>query len=79
MAAGASFCTIFGGSLLIGIIFGVLCSITYKYLGLRLHEDHLFMEAALSFIFPWCSYYTAEALELSGSTRSPRSQQTNRA
>jgi len=24
------------------------------------------MEGALSFVFPWCAYYTAEALELSG-------------
>ena len=29
----------------------------------------VFMEAALSFVFPWSAYYTAEALELSTADR----------
>jgi sodium/hydrogen exchanger 8 len=71
--AVVSFFVIFVGSSLIGVFFGAACSRTYKTLGLRLHEEHLFLEGALSFIFPWTAYYTAEALELSGSacTRAP--------
>ena len=65
-AAVTSFVVIFVGSSLIGMIAGASCSLCYKYLGLRLHEEMLFMEGALSFIFPWSSYYIAEALELSG-------------
>ena len=65
-SACLSFVIIFVGSTLIGGIFGLLCSILYKYLGLRLHEELLFLEACLSFVFPWMAYYTTEALELSG-------------
>jgi len=65
-AAVTSFLVIFVGSSLIGIFCGVCSSLAFKYLGLRLHEEHLVLEAALSFVFPWTAYYTAEALELSG-------------
>lgn len=78
-AAVVSFFVIFVGSSLIGVVSGTLCSLTYKYLGLRLHEEHLFIEGALSFIFPWAAYYTAEALELSGSVQSRPCVRTNAA
>ena len=33
---------------------------------MRHHDDLLFMQCALSFLFPWAAFYTAEAFELSG-------------
>ena len=66
LAAVVSFFVIFGGSTIIGIFAGALSSLMYKFLGLRMHEDMLFIEGGLSFVFPWAAYYTAEALELSG-------------
>ena len=38
----------------------------YKKLDLRHHPEMVFMEVALSTTFPFASYYTAEALHLSG-------------
>ena len=66
MAAVVSFCTIFGGSLLIGAVFGLASAYVFKALDMRHHEEHLFMQCALSFAFPWAAYFTSEALELSG-------------
>lgn len=66
LAAVVSFVVIFGGSTLIGIFAGAASSVLYKFAGLRMHHDMIFLEAALSFVFPWSAYYTAEALELSG-------------
>ena len=43
-AAALSFVIIFVGSSLIGIFFGCLASIVYKYLGLRFHHAHINME-----------------------------------
>jgi len=65
-AAALSFVIIFVGSSLIGIFFGCLASIVYKYLGLRFHHAHINMETSLTFVFPWAAYYMTEALELSG-------------
>ena len=73
LAAVVSFVVIFGGSTLIGIFAGAASSVLYKFAGLRMHHDMIFLEAALSFVFPWSAYYTAEALELSGSMRGPLS------
>jgi len=66
MAAVQSFCVIFGGSLLIGAFFGIASALVFKVMDMRHHGDLIFMQAALSFVFPWSSYYTSEALELSG-------------
>jgi len=66
MAAAVSFCVIFGGSLIIGGVFGILSSWVFKVLDMRHHEDLLYMQCALSFAFPWAAYYISEGLELSG-------------
>ena len=66
MAAVASFCTIFGGSLIIGAFYGIISALVFKKLDMRHHAELLFMQAALSFAFPWAAYFTSEALELSG-------------
>jgi len=66
LAAVVSFCVIFGGSLIIGAIGGLLSAWTFKVLDMRHHAEHLYMQCALSFAFPWASYYMSEALELSG-------------
>lgn len=66
LAAVASFCTIFGGSLLIGAFYGVVSSLVFKALDMRHHAELIFMQSALSFAFPWAAYFTSEALELSG-------------
>jgi len=66
LAAAISFCTIFGGSLLIGAVYGILSALTFKKLDLRHHSELIFMQSALSFAFPWAAYFTSEALELSG-------------
>jgi len=66
LGAGKLFLIIFIGSLLIGAVGGILSSLTFKLLDLRHHDEMLYMEAALSFVFPWCAYFVAEASELSG-------------
>jgi len=38
----------------------------FKKMDMRNHGDLVFMQCALSFCFPWASFYFAEALELSG-------------
>jgi len=65
-AAVISFCTIFGGSLIIGAVYGFLSAWVFKTLDMRHHEELLYMQCALSFAFPWAAYYTSEGLELSG-------------
>jgi len=66
MGAVQMFLTIFIGSLIIGLIYGVASAIVFKKLDLRHHDDLLFIEAALSFTFPWAAYYTSEANHFSG-------------
>jgi len=66
MAAAQSFCVIFGGSLIIGAFFGIASSLVFKAMDMRHHGDLVFMQAALSFAFPWSAYFMSEALELSG-------------
>lgn len=65
-AAAISFVVIFVGSTLVGVFFGCLCSLLFKFLGLRMHAHFVNLENALTFVFPWAAYYTTEALELSG-------------
>jgi len=65
-AAVLSFLIIFVGSAFIGIFWGGFSAVMFKHLGIRQHADLMHVEVALSFIFPWSAYYTAEALELSG-------------
>ena len=48
------------------IFFGLLASLTYKFLGMRLHKELFYVETSLTFVFPWSAYYICEALELSG-------------
>jgi len=60
------FCSIFIGSMLIGVLGGVLSSLSFKHLHLRRYHERQVLEAALTFAFPWASYYMAEALALSG-------------
>jgi sodium/hydrogen exchanger 8 len=66
LGACVLFVEIFLGSLLIGLAAGLLSSVVFKLLKLKQGHDHFTMEAALSFVFPWASYFVAEALELSG-------------
>jgi len=66
MGAVALFCTIFIGSLVVGLLYGLLSAWVFKKLNLRHHHDSLFVEAVLSFTFPWASYYTSEAMHFSG-------------
>ena len=70
LAAVASFCTIFGGSLLIGAFYGVVSSLVFNALDMRHHAELIFMHSVLSFAFPWAAYFTSEALELSGTSPS---------
>eukprot|EP00967_Tisochrysis_lutea_P129744 scaffold223477_cov27-Tisochrysis_lutea.AAC.2 len=60
------FCSIFLGSMLIGMLSGALSALLFKALRLSREEDKVALEAALCFAFPWSSYYAAEALQLSG-------------
>lgn len=66
MAACQLFAIIFLGSMIIGMIAGLISSLVFKLLDLKHHDEMLYMEAALSFSFPWCAYFVAEASELSG-------------
>jgi len=66
LAAVISFCTIFGGSLLIGALYGFASALVYKKMDMRHHSELLAMQCALSFAFPWAAYFSSEALELSG-------------
>mmetsp|Transcript_12151 Transcript_12151/g.41265 ORF Transcript_12151/g.41265 Transcript_12151/m.41265 type:complete len:700 (+) Transcript_12151:36-2135(+) len=60
------FCKIFIGSLLIGVAYGLISSLVYKYAGLNHHGEAVFVESVMVVSFAWGAYYTAEALELSG-------------
>ena len=51
-AAVQSFFVIFVGSMLIGLLYGLLSAWVYKKLDLRRHDEMHFMESALSFAFP---------------------------
>ena len=61
------FFILFIGSTIIGMVAGVLATVTFRTLALNAHGDqHKFVEFALSFCFPWVSYFIAEWIELSG-------------
>jgi len=60
------FTEIFAFSFLIGVSLGAACAVTFKWLDLRHHEAHRYMEATLTILFPWASYFLAESLALSG-------------
>ena len=69
--AGLMFCSIFVGSMVIGLVGGLCASFAFGRLQLHRRPGHerdaaVLTEAALSFVFPWVSYYAAAALELSG-------------
>jgi sodium/hydrogen exchanger 8 len=66
LAACQLFAIIFVGSMIIGTVAGLISSLVFKVLDLKHHDEMLYMEAALSFAFPWCAYFVAEASELSG-------------
>jgi len=66
IGAVLSFLQIFIGSMVIGIVAGMLSALVFKHMGLKHHEEIVFLEAALSFPFPWAAYFIAEALKLSG-------------
>lgn len=65
-AALALFLTIFLGSMFIGILAGIASAMVFKVLNLRKHDELIFTEGALSFVFPWMAYFIAEALSWSG-------------
>jgi len=60
------FLEIFVGSLLIGVIYGILSSLVYKHMHMKNHDDALYLETAMIVTFAWGANYTAEALNLSG-------------
>jgi len=60
------FCSIFIGSMIIGMLSGALSALLFKGLRLSREDNKVALEAALCFAFPWSSYYAAEALQLSG-------------
>ena len=60
-----SFLTIFFGSVVVGVIFGLISALVFKNLVIHKHGD-VFLEVALSFTFPWASFYLSEVEELSG-------------
>jgi len=60
------FVQIFVGSIVIGLVFGLLSAYVFKKLNLKHGHENFTLEAALSFVFPWCAYFLAETLELSG-------------
>ena len=69
--AGFMFCSIFVGSMVIGLVGGLCASFAFGHLQLHRrprheHDAAVLTEAALSFVFPWVAYYAAAALELSG-------------
>jgi len=66
LAASLLFIKIFIGSVLIGLGAGLLSSVVFKALKLNDGHEHFTMETSLSFVFPWVSYFIAEALALSG-------------
>ena len=68
LSAAAMFASIFVGSMLIGLLGGVLASLTFGRLQLRHRpaQSAQLTEAGLSFAFPWAAYYTSVALGLSG-------------
>ena len=51
---------------MVGLIYGLASALVFKKIDLRHHHDSHFMEAVLSFTFPWAAYYTAEAMHFSG-------------
>ena len=67
-AALLFFCVDFLGSMIIGLVFGVVSSLLTKWLDLRTSgaEDAPYLGVALCGLIPWTSYYVAEALQLSG-------------
>jgi len=65
-AAVLLFCQIFAGSLIIGVVYGLISSYIYKKAHLSHHADALFVESVMIAAIAWAAYYTAEALELSG-------------
>ena len=65
-AALVLFLTIFVGSMCIGIVAGLASSFVFKILNLRRHDELIYTEGALSFVFPWMAYFAAEALSWSG-------------
>lgn len=64
--AFASFVTVFACSMAVGSFIGALSAWVYKKLNLRLHPETLFVETALSVVWPYSAYYLSEALGLSG-------------
>lgn len=55
--AFVTFIGIFVGSMLIGVLAGMLCALTFKRMRLCDHEEKQVVEAVLAFGFPWASYY----------------------
>lgn len=66
VAALLLFVTIFIGSMVIGVLAGIISSLVFKALNLKQQHDTMFLETALSFVFPWAAYFIAEAQSLSG-------------
>jgi len=64
--AMVTFIVIFVGSMLIGVLAGMLCALTFKRVRLCDQEEKQVVEAVLAFGFPWVSYYGSEAMQLSG-------------
>eukprot|EP00299_Pterocystis_sp_00344_P002109 c1211_g1_i1.p1 GENE.c1211_g1_i1~~c1211_g1_i1.p1 ORF type:complete len:544 (-),score=108.78 c1211_g1_i1:219-1850(-) len=64
-AAIGMFSKIFVLSFVIGVVLGMACAYVFKKLDLR-HHEHRYMEACLTVVFPWASYFLAETLGLSG-------------
>jgi sodium/hydrogen exchanger 8 len=68
VVAGAivRFAYVFITSMVIGVAFGCGCAFAFRLLDVSSHPQALFVEVAMTVVWPWTAFYLCEALELSG-------------
>mmetsp|Transcript_58560 Transcript_58560/g.127350 ORF Transcript_58560/g.127350 Transcript_58560/m.127350 type:complete len:302 (+) Transcript_58560:682-1587(+) len=57
---------IFFGSTGVGVFFGIVASLVYKYFDFTEHSSLMFMEVVMAAVFPYMAWLLAEAQSLSG-------------
>jgi len=60
------FVAIFFGSMAVGLVFGAASALTFKFMRFKHHRNRQVIESTVAMVFPWASYYSSEALGLSG-------------